>query len=214
MLCIYALHLKSPWYRTHMKKPLKPWYAVGMAIVGAALVLTYMFQGGFASLVNIDLSSGDGYYFGQVLGQLLAGLIGVVLLCYSARIFKSNSTGYDNDIPRSRGVARVIVGTILAVVVLLIGGLVYGISSSGISYRNDLISGSARENLIKGSNETCIGGHADDPEVVSFCSCFSNKLADQLTNAEVASISNDKTIPPDVQKKIDAANATCSKTGQ
>lgn len=62
-----------------------------MCIAGIALVFTYVFQGGLSSLINIDISSTDGRYLGFVMGQLISAFIGIALLYYGVRMYRTRA---------------------------------------------------------------------------------------------------------------------------
>ena len=112
----------------------------------------------------------------------------------------------------------------IAVVILLVIGAISGaykaiwLSSHG----GEIISDDVRTSFIEGSNETCIEGQSNNPAsagvsheiIVAYCSCTSNKIADQMTNVEIASISKGGSISPDTQTKIDAAIKVCLENAQ
>jgi hypothetical protein len=107
------------------------------------------------------------------------------------------------------------------VVVLLLAGALwgaYGAYKTTVRQNNTdgVVSGAIRDNFIRGTNEGCTESLQQESkftsdQVSSYCSCTSNKIADQITNSEVAVLDNGGTISAQLQSKIDAATNYCAQ---
>ncbi|MSR70504.1 hypothetical protein EXS62_00450 [Candidatus Kaiserbacteria bacterium] len=109
-------------------------------------------------------------------------------------------------------------GIALVVVVVLggIGGVIKTVWFS--QHGNEAIAGDVREGFIEGSNESCISAQSSNPAnegvshetIVSYCACVSTKVADSMTNEEIASFPKDGSIPPGFQERAAAASQACA----
>lgn len=191
-----------------------------MAIVGIGLVSTYVFSGGLASLIHIDFSSGDGHYFGYVLGRLLVALFGVILVYYAMKgLFKGpepSAFGSIQTESRTKKVVRWTLTIFLVLFAVLILWVAYGQIWQN-SEGDRVISGNVRAGVVEGSVKSCTETISGSPNytsvspatVASYCSCYSNKIADTITNTELAEISANGSVPASMQERIKTAETAC-----
>ena len=109
-----------------------------------------------------------------------------------------------------------IIGTV--VVVLLLAGALWGAYKAAVQpdINDKIVSGTTRDNFIRGANDGCTESLQQESrftsnQISSYCSCTSNRMADQITNSEVAVLDNGNTISAQLQSKIDAAINACAQ---
>ncbi len=124
----------------------------------------------------------------------------------------------------------------LIIVGLIVAGLIWIFSQSLVKNsdkvynhptvdNNVIISGSTRENFVRGVEGSCLQKQINDSRSVSrfsekvlsdYCSCYANGIADQITLKDInlydtASASKFKKM---LQPKIDLVSPSCKKTLQ
>lgn len=161
-----------------------------MAIVGVAFVCTYVFGGGLASLINIDFSSGDSFALGKIIGQLLVALVGIALIYYGLKFWTERKW---------------------VLVVILVG---VGVGFADVTISNgpkdsDIISGAARTDFVNGAIQSCLESSNN-----AFCTCYANKVADEMSYADITEIKKNGSVPSDVQSRLDAASQSCATSLQ
>lgn len=104
--------------------------------------------------------------------------------------------------------------------ILVIGGISGAYKAVWLSsHGGEAPSADVRESFIQGSNESCIDTQGSNPAnaalshsvIVSYCSCVSNNIAEQITNAEIAAISKEGALPVGFQEKMDAVSKACAE---
>lgn len=83
-----------------------------------------------------------------------------------------------------------------------------------------MISGNDRDTFVQGASSSCLDSASSNSAytgiahnaIISYCSCVSNRIADQTTPAEITQINNltkDAPLPAFMQDRIDSVNKVC-----
>ena len=87
----------------------------------------------------------------------------------------------------------------------------------GRSDEDKIISGTVRADFIESSNNTCLMDLIENPKfnevlpetLASYCSCTSNRVADQLTNSEVTEISKRGSLSEEMRERFIVVTEPC-----